>query len=79
MNQVARLFVTAALTAIVTVFVVLFVSRPTHAQVGPTAVCASTNEILSPTDWNKAPWINQQLKTGKTHFIQVGPAVICAW
>jgi hypothetical protein len=79
MSQVTRLVAAAALSAIVTVSAMLFLTRPASAQVGRTAVCTGTSTLTYSPKWEDAEWMNAQLKAGKTQFIQVGSAVICAW
>lgn len=79
MSQVTRLLTTAAIAVILAVFVTLFITRPAHAQVGRTAVCTGTAQLIGGADnWQSPAWMNAQLKAGKTQFIQVG-AIFCAW
>jgi hypothetical protein len=78
MSQVTRLVTTAVVAVVITVVAMLFVTRPASAQVGRTAVCAGSAQVASPSDWESAPWMNAQLKAGRTQFIQIG-AMFCAW
>ena len=77
MSQITRLFTTATVAVAITVVVMLFVTRPASAQVGRTAVCTGTAQLGTPT-WEKAEWMNAQLKSGKTQFVQIN-AMFCAW
>ena len=74
MSKVTRSITTAAVAVVITVVAMLVVTRPASAQVGRTAVCAVTAQLT-----NTSEWMNTQLKTGRTQFVEINRVQLCAW
>ena len=74
MSQVTRVLTTAAVAVVLSVAVMLFVTRPASAQVGRTAECIGIGQLT-----NTVGWMNSQLKVGRTEFIEVNRVQLCAW
>jgi hypothetical protein len=84
MSQRTQLIVTAALAVAITLGVMTFTDRPTHAQARAGAVCEGVDNLtaLGPDKPRLVPWMNQQLAAGKTQFAQFNfgkASAVCAW